>query len=175
VDISPQNLDGMTFDSTPPSTGSPASQVFIHYSTDDYARWDFDPASGRYLRFQDNVLATSPQAEEYVPLVDRLNDQQIAADNVVVLIVRHAYYQQPPNEIVEIYLSGSGPAYAYRDGQVYQVNWNRPTTNSVLFLTNPDGSPFPYHPGNTWYQVIGESSVVSQPGTDSWRFDFRIP
>jgi len=170
-----QNLDGMTFDSIMPAGGTPVSQVFVHFSSDDYSRWEYDPSSGRYLRFQDDVLATSVQAEEYVPLVDRLNDQQVATDNVVVLVARHEFYQQPPNEIIEIYLSGSGTAYAYRDGQMYTVNWNRPTTNSVIFLTNPDGSPFPYHPGTTWYQVVGESTLASQPDPDIWRFDFRIP
>mgnify|MGYP001080721431 FL=1 len=126
------------------------------------------------MRFQDNAL-DSGQGEEYAPLVDRLNDQQIAVDNVVVIIARHEFYQQPPNEIIEIYLSGSGIAYAFRDGQVYQVRWNRPTTNSVLFLTNPDGTPFPFRPGTTWYQVVGEATSITQPETIAYRFNFAIP
>jgi hypothetical protein len=104
-----------------------------------------------------------------------LNDQQITADNVVVIVARHEFYQRPPNEIIEIYLSGSGTAYAFRDGQVYQVRWNRPTTNSVLFLTNSDGTPFPYKPGTTWYQVVGEATNITQPDTNTWRFNFAFP
>ena len=46
-------------------------------------------------------------------------------------------------------VSGSGPAYAFRDGMVYEVRWNIPAPDSVLYLTNPDGTPFPYKPGNT--------------------------
>lgn len=174
VDNSRQNLDGMIFDSLVPAAGSQANQLYVRYSTDDYGRWDFDPASGKYMRFQDNVQDTG-QGEEYAPLIDRLNDQHITADNVVVIVARHEFYQQPPNEIIEIYLSGSGIAYAFRDGQVYQVRWNRPTTNSVLFLTNPDGTPFPYKPGNTWYQVVGEATSITQPDNNSWRFNFSFP
>ena len=155
VDNSQQNLDGMTFDGQVPGGGTPVSQVFVRYSRDNYVRWDYNPASSQYLRFQDNSEDTG-QGEEYAPLIDRLNDEQITADNVVVIVARHEFYQQPPNEIIEIYLSGSGTAYAFRDGKVYEVRWNRPTTNSVLFLTNPDGTPFPYRPGTTWYQVVGE-------------------
>ena len=107
-------------------------------------------------------------------LYDCLNNEQIAADNVVVIVARHEFYQQPPNEIIEIYLSGSGTAYAFRDGKVYEVRWNRPTTNSVLFLTNPDGTPFPYRPGTTWYQVVGESTTITQPSADAWRFNWRL-
>jgi len=169
-----QNLDGMTFDRMLPDGGVQASQVFVRYSTDDYTHWDYDPASGKYLRFQDNNQDTG-QGEEFAPLIDRLNDQQIAAENVVVIIARHEFYQQPPNEIIEIYLSGSGNAYAFRDGQVFQVRWNRPTTNSVLFLTNPDGSPFPYKPGTTWYQVVGEATSITQPDNITWRFNFAFP
>jgi len=169
-----QNLDGMTFDTLQPASGVPAIQVFVRYSTDDYTRWDYDPASGKYLRFQDNNQDTG-QGEEYAPLIDRLNDQQITADNVVVIVARHEFYQQPPNEIIEIYLSGSGNAYAFRDGQVYQVRWNRPTTNSVLFLTYPDGSLFPYKPGATWYQVVGEATSITQLDANTWRFNFAFP
>jgi len=174
VDNSQQNLDGMTFDGQVPSGGTPVSHVFVRYSRDNYVRWDYNPASSQYLRFQDNSEDTG-QGEEYAPLIDRLNNEQITADNVVVIVARHEFYQQPPNEIIEIYLSGSGTAYAFRDGKVYEVRWNRPTTNSVLFLTNPDGTPFPYRPGTTWYQVVGESTAITQPAADAWRFNWATP
>ena len=174
VDNSQQNLDGMTFDGQVPGGGTPVSQVFVRYSRDNYVRWDYNPASSQYLRFQDDSEDTG-QGEEYAPLVDRLNNEQITADNVVVIVARHEFYQQPPNEIIEIYLSGSGTAYAFRDGKVYEVRWNRPTTNSVLFLTNPDGTPFPYRPGTTWYQVVGESTAITQPSANAWRFNWATP
>ncbi len=174
ADNNRQNLDGMIFEDLQPTSGVPASQVFVRYSTDDYTRWDYDPAAGKYFRYQDNNQDTG-QGEEYAPLIDRLNDQQITADNVVVIVARHEFYQQPPNEIIEIYLSGSGNAYAFRDGQIYQVRWNRPTTNSVLFLTYLDGSPFPYKPGTTWYQVVGEATSITQLGVNTWRFTFAFP
>ena len=41
VDNDRQNLDGMTFDSLVPAGGTPASQLYVRYSTDDYVRWDY--------------------------------------------------------------------------------------------------------------------------------------
>jgi hypothetical protein len=169
-----QNLDGMSFNPLLPAGGLPGNQVFVRYSGDNYTRWDYDTSTGQYLRFQDDVYDTG-QGEDYAPLIDRLNDEQVKASNVVVLLVRHEFYQQPPNEIIEILLSGSGTAYAFRDGQVYQVQWNRPSTNSVLTLTNPDGTAFPYKPGFTWFQVVGVSTVANQQSEDSWRFNFLFP
>ena len=169
-----QALAGMTFDPTAPTGGAEGSQLFVRYSGDSYVRWDYNPITGSYLRFQDNVYDQG-QGEEYAPLTDRLNDEQIAAQNVVVIVARHEYYQRPPAEIVEILLSGTGKAYAFRDGQVYEVVWNRPTINSVLYLTYPDGTAFPFKPGNTWFQVVGEASALTQPEPGTWRWVFSLP
>lgn len=169
-----QNLDGMTFNPEVSTGGVRGEQVYVRYSGDNYTRWDYDPSTGRYLRFQDNVYDTG-QGEEYAPLTDRLNDQQISAANVVVILARHEYFQPPPNEIIDILLSGSGTAYAFRDGQMYQMQWNRPTINSVLSLSFSDGTPFPFKPGSTWFQVVGASTQATQENNGAWRFNFLLP
>jgi hypothetical protein len=174
VDNSRQNLDGMVFNPTIPTGGVDGKQLYVRYSGDNYTRWDYDAATGKYLRFQDNVFDTG-QGEEYAPLTDRLNNQQISASNVVVILARHEFYQQPPNEIIEIQLSDSGTAYAFRDGQMFKVKWSRPNTNSVLTLTYEDGTPFPYKPGTTWFQVVGVSTTATQETTGAWRFKFLVP
>jgi hypothetical protein len=174
VDNVRQNLDGMVFDPIIPTSGTAGKQVYVRYSGDNYTRWDYDATTGKYLRFQDNVFDTG-QGEEYAPLTDRLNNQQISASNVVVILARHEFYQQPPNEIIEIQLSDSGTAYAFRDGQVFKVKWSRPNTNSVLTLTYEDGTPFPFKPGATWFQVVGISTQANQESTGVWRFNFLMP
>jgi hypothetical protein len=172
-----QNLDGMTFHVEPPGGGQEANQVYNRYSISSYNRWEYDPESGRYLRFQDAAEDTG-QGGIYEPLTDRLNEEQIAADNVVIVMVRHEYYWRSPDgrqEILDILLSGKGPAYAFRDGQVYEVEWNRPTLDSVLYLTFPDGTDYAFKPGTTWFQIHGESSIVQAQEDGSWRFQFQMP
>jgi hypothetical protein len=169
-----QDLNGMSFSTGKPSNGAVGSQLFVRYSGDNYTRWDYDAASGKYLRFQDDVYDQG-QGESYAPLLDRLNEQQISANNVIVILVPHTYFTQPPGEIVEILLSGTGDAYAFRDGQVYKVTWNRPGNNTVLYLTNADGTRYTFKPGNTWVQVIGTTSVITPKDAGVWRFDFHFP
>jgi hypothetical protein len=164
----------MYFNLETPTGGQVGSQAAIRYSGDDYVTWEYDPSSGKYLRFQDDSYDLG-QGETYAPLTDRTNEEQISADNVVVVLMEHSYYRKPPAEIVEILVSGSGPAYLFRDGKVFEVRWNIPATDSVLFLTDQDGNPFPYKPGNTWYQVVGQSSTISNPEENTWRFEFLIP
>jgi hypothetical protein len=169
-----QNLEGMYFNLETPAGGQTAEKINVHYSNDSYLFWEYDTSSGNYLRFQDDSYNTG-EGETFAPLIDRNNDLQVSAENVVVLLMEHSYYRKPPSEIIEILVSGSGPAYAFRDGKVYEVRWNIPAPDSVLFLTFEDGTPFPYKPGKTWYQVVGQNSTITSPEEDAWRFDFLIP
>jgi hypothetical protein len=174
IDSTRQALNGMTFFPTPPAGGKPVPELFVRYSGDNYNRWDYDPASGRYQLLQDDVYDQG-QGEKYVPLLDRVSNTAAAADNVVILVAPHEYVVRPPGEIVDILLSGTGPAYAFRDGQMWSVTWNRPTLESVLYLTFPDGSRYSYKPGNTWYQIIGKSSQVNTLDGGAMRFNFIFP
>jgi hypothetical protein len=175
LDNSRPNLDGMTFHPITPSGGYPGIDLFTRFSKDDYVHWEYDPDSGRYLIFQDAQFVNSPQDEEFVPLTDRLTEEQISAANVVVLMAPHEYFQRPPADIVEIFMSGTGPAYAFRDGQMFELEWNRQMVESVLYLTFPDGSHYPFKPGNTWFQIVGSSSSLRELSEGSWRFEFSMP
>ena len=166
-----QNLNNMFFNLPAPAGGQPGAQIYVHYSAATYNRWDYDPTSEKYLRFSDNADVTNVgQTEQYVQLTDRLNNQPVAFDNVVVLYVNHELYSPG---IYDILLSGSGDAVAFRDGQAYKVQWQR-NEKDVVSLTNPDGSPFPFKPGTTCFEVIGLSSTVTQTG-QSWRFTHQMP
>ncbi len=169
-----QNLDGMSFNSSAPAGGVAGTQVFVRYSGDNYTRWDYDPATGKYLRFQDAVFDQG-QGESYDPLTDRLNNQQISASTVVVVLAYHSYFQQPPAEIIDIDLSGTGIACVFRDGQMYQVQWNVPTTASVLSLSTADGTAFPFKPGTTWVQVVNTGNQAKDEGNGAWRFTYVGP
>jgi hypothetical protein len=165
-----QNLDGMSFNAQAPAGGQPGTQVFIRYSGVIYNRWDYDPATGKYLRFSDTVNDYDNVKEQYAQLTDRLTNQPIAFNNVVVLYVTHELYSP---EIYDILFSGSGDGYAFRDGQAYQVKWQRNDTD-VVSLTNLDGTAFTFKPGNTWFEVVGIGSQVQQTG-QSWRFLHLMP
>ncbi len=166
-----QNLDGMSFKQEPPSGGQPINRLFVRYSSAIFNRWDYDHGTGKYLRFSeiDNDL-TGGANEQYAPLTDRLTQQPIAFDNVVVLYITHELYS---TNIYDILFSGSGTGYALRDGQGYQIKWQRNAAD-VVSLTNPDGTPFPFKPGTTWFEVVGMRSTITQ--TDQgWRFTHFMP
>jgi len=167
----PQNLNNMVFKLPASAGGQPVTQVYVHYSGAIYNRWDYDPTNGTYLRFSDTVDANNGIAQEqYAQLTDRLTNQPISFDNVVVLYVNHPLYS--PN-IYDIQLIGTGDAYAFRDGQAYKVKWVRNATD-VVSLTNPDGTPFAFKPGTTCFEVVGLKSTLTQTA-QSWRFTHFMP
>jgi hypothetical protein len=169
-----QNLDGMYFNLAAPAGGQPVQHVYARFSSAIYNRWDYDPATGKFVRNSETTDdLTNGQNETYAPLTDRLTGAPITADNVVVIMVPHEYYSVVP-EIVDMQFTGTGTAYLFRDGQTYKVTWSRPTADSVLSLVGGDGKPFPFKPGNTWVEVMGIYSKAEQKGND-WRFTFNIP
>jgi hypothetical protein len=75
--------------------------------------------------------------------------------------------------IYDVQFSGSGGGYAFRDGQAYQVKWQRNSTD-VVSLTNPDGTPYAFKPGTTWFEILGLGSNLQQ-ASGSWRFTHFMP
>jgi hypothetical protein len=169
-----QNLDGMFFHPEAPEGGQTAEQFVVRFSAAIYNRWQYDPVTGKYLRFSDTVEDFyDGERAEYAQLTDLLTGQPIAFDNVVVLFVTNEYYNREP-EVIDILLLGSGSAYAFRDGQVYQVQWQRNSADAVVSLAYPDGAPFPFKPGNTWFEVIGKDSTVTET-EQGLRFQHLMP
>lgn len=173
-----QNLDGMTFNSSSPAGGQPQNPIVVRFSISSYNRWDYEIGTGRYLRSQDIHESPDIATQGYAPLIDQLTGTQIATDNVVMILAPNQFTpgsKPGKSEIVDIQLEGSGQAFAFRDGYKFDVQWHRPESSSILFLTMADGSPYPFKPGTTWFEVVGQSSTVDMPGDGSINFQFSIP
>jgi hypothetical protein len=175
VDDEAQNLDGMFFKMESPEDGKPAKDVWVRFSLGSYNRWEYETETGRYLRFQENVSLTDVAEEEFAPLVDRLTDEQIAFDNVVVLFVPHEYFRQPPGEIISINFEGEGKGYAFRDGLMYEVKWVHPIMDSIMKLQFENGETYAFKPGTTWFHILGQFSTIEQAETVTWKFRFGFP
>jgi len=166
-----QNLDGMFFQMSPPPGGETANSVYVWYSAVIYNRWDYDPSGKKYVRYVDLENALNGQPEKYGLLTDRANNLPVTADTIVVLLLNHTFYSISP-EMVEMEFNGSGPAYVFRDGRGYAAQW-QVQADKVVSLFNPDGTPFPFKPGQTWFEVMGKTSIVQQK--PAWRFEMRFP
>ena len=69
---------GFAFNETPDPDGAPANDVFVEWWGQTDARWQYDDETGRYYRFTDGV-----------PHLDAAADEQVWADNLVIIEVPH--------------------------------------------------------------------------------------
>ena len=153
----------MAFSDEPPGEGTPARKAIIDYGW-TYIEWVYDPISGRYQRYTDG--------EEHL---DANSEKQVSAANVVAILANHVedvnICEQVTNGVcshfsVQAQIWGSGPAVLFRDGQRYDVTWQRINRNDRLPLHDPPGAPVPLQIGNTWFQVLPTyyaNPVASQP------------
>jgi hypothetical protein len=170
IDVQAPNLEGMQFDPATPEGGLVADQLRIDYSVDNFHQWSYSEETARYRRSQETGLGEADLAL----LTDRLTGEPIETSNVVVLKVPHELYARTP-EIVDIQLYGEGEGLALRDGFHYSVRWIRPFPEGVLYLTFPDGSPYPLKPGKTWFEVVGVNSQIEEGVQGAWSVVFDTP
>ncbi len=176
LDNSPQQIRGTFFSGEPPGGGVTVNRIFTHYSVDSYNYWAYDATSQRYLRFEEVTDTRDNKPESYAPLIDYLNNQQVAADNLVELFVSHTFLNQfdQADQVYHINLVDSGNAFVFRNGLAYPARWFRTSIDQPLVITSLSGMPIYMKPGQTFFQVIGETSSDWSDGTD-WHFDFHTP
>jgi len=165
------DLDGMLFNMAPPPEGEEGEQANILYSVLNRGEWRYDEGSGKYLRW---IEDTSGDELEMIPLVDRINEEQLAFSNVVVLFANYTEYTEVMHDISIWDNPGGRRAIIFRDGQAYEATWATPSRQSPIRFYDQEGEVFPLKPGNTWISIMGLSSgIEEEDGT--WDFRFYLP
>jgi hypothetical protein len=148
----PPVLRGLAFSAVPPTGGSAVQRITVDFGP-DVVRWDYDPASGRYLRRDDDA-----------PHLDANTGQQVTAANVVLIYAQHqedqsiveSEWQGHKDYSIEIQLRPMGSAVLFRDGQMVRGFWKRDSDTAPLSLwADAQGVQRLYlKPGSTWYEVL---------------------
>jgi len=176
IDQARQDLGGLRFEANSKilESGAPALRLEIRFSPESYHYWEYFPGLRRYLRWQD-VERRARDAEAFAPLFDSLTDEQVFADNLIVLRLPAVYfYKSKSTEVYDFKFSGEGSAYALREGRIFEIKWRRAAPDSMVSLSFLNGAPYPLKPGNAWFEVI--TDVSPQQTQDlTWRFEFNLP
>jgi len=164
------------FSNLVPKSEQVAERIYTQYSVYDYNYWEYMPRENRYQRYQEVDDQRNGKAPAYAPLTDDLTGLPVIADNVVVLFVQHRFANKfnEEDEVYNIDLYGSGNAYVFRDGIAIEATWNRAQLDQPILLTSSLGAPVYLKPGETFYQVIGETSGAWQVDKD-WYFKWQAP
>lgn len=163
IDNERQNLDGMLFKLEPPANGTAVESFTARFSSAIYNRWDYDPATGKYLRFSDAANDLGDNNPVYEQLTDAATQEPIAVENVVILFTRHNDVDPRREvELLEVNMQGTGTAYLARDGQLYKLKWQRLAESDVITLIDDAGNLVPFKPGQTWFEVMTASTEYDE-------------
>lgn len=171
-----QRLEGLRFEEQTllAAGGGVANRIETRFSPMSYHYWEYDPGTKRYLRWQDADRVQAGE-EVYAPLVDSLDNRQVAADNLVILYVPVGYFFiSHSTEIYDIRLKGSGEGYALREGRIFAIQWRHKKPEDIISLTFPNGEPYPLIPGNIWFEVLNDGAP-HEVNSPTWRFEYVLP
>jgi hypothetical protein len=156
---------GLTIDQRPPAQfhygrmpkgAKPAAAVDISYP--ELTSWTWDAKSGRWLRSYPDTTGPAMQGD----------GSQISAANVVVIEAPEyatAYVEDSTGAHENnMTLTGSGPAWVFRNGAVYRGTWERPSLTAPASFIGPHGVALKLTPGNTWEELVPTGDKVSISG-----------
>lgn len=163
------NYSSNLFSSAPRDAGTPASQVHLFFSTLNQSGWTYDPLYQAYLRHVDSADRNAPGVLHAD--VDRLTGRQLHFENLVLIMVDTDVVSST-NLDIRLEEGNAGPGTLFRNGRAFPIKWStrageyeRKTgfRRPIQFM-NPDGSPAPLAPGQTWVIVVTPYSFVEQQG-----------
>jgi hypothetical protein len=112
---------------------------------------------------------------QMIPLVDRLNNQQLSFSNVIILFATYVEYA-PTLHDIRLYDNTSGKrAIFFRDGVMIEGTWKTVSNGRPIQFFNSWGLPMHLKPGNTWIVLTGDSSTFSETDPGTWELRFDLP
>ena len=149
------------------------------YGKGEKVDWRYDDSLGSYLRFQDEANGSGT----FVPSTDRLNNEQLAFENIILLFAKHKSLNTEGTLIdVELLYTGN-VAYLFRDGKVFPIYWN--TMNGEyekssgllrpIRFTDRSGEPISLKPGQTWVEMVDLTTTFQEIDPGEWKARFYAP
>ncbi|MBI9048578.1 MAG: DUF3048 C-terminal domain-containing protein [Anaerolineaceae bacterium] len=165
-------LNNWLFDNQPPFSNQYAMTVGVEYINWNRGEWRYDPQSGKYLRWIE-----SWEYEDFplIPLVDQLNNEQIAYSNIVILFAEYIELAPTAHDVKFWSNTYGEKAYFFRDGLLVEGGWYVPDRNKPMVFLNKDGTPYRLKPGNTWIVIAGLASEFKQLGVGEHYLYFDYP
>lgn len=123
-----------------------ANRLDLSFSSASDRAWDWDAATGFWLRSQGGVADTVDGGE------------RTRATNVLVAVVNIDWTYSPVPKTIMI---GSGEALLAVDGKVIRGSWSKASQTAPMVFSRPDGTPIRLLPGNTWVELVPATGEVT--------------
>jgi len=175
VDVSNERRDlrGMIFSDYIHPENKPGTDLGVQFWTTTRGEWHYDAESGKYLRWIEEIIGDNQI--NMIPLVDRLNNEQLAFSNIVILYATYIEYA-PTLHDIRLFDNDTGKrAIFFRDGVMIEGSWKTISNGRPILLLNSWGLPMHLKPGNTWIVLTGDSSTFNETSPGVWELRFDLP
>ncbi|MFC5530981.1 DUF3048 domain-containing protein [Cohnella yongneupensis] len=139
----------LSFDPAPPAlaTAEAATKIDIKFMLQDYkVSYAYDSATSKYNRFINDK-----------PHIDKNNNQQLTATNLVVLASKYVTYDDYGR--LELDLNSGGDAVLFQQGKAIPCKWERKEGDTIRLMK--DGAELPFIPGVTYYHVVPNAKALN--------------
>lgn len=115
----------------------------INYSYPYNVSYQYEPQTNSYFRYRTNLKE-----------MDKSNNQQIEAKNIVVMRVFSEQIEGPDYNNLD--LEGSGECQVYQNGIALDCVWQKSERNpsSKLKFLDKNNQEIPFVPGQTWIEIV---------------------
>ncbi len=173
VSNSRRDLRGMIFSDEIHPINEPASFLAVQFSRQARGEWVYNNETSLYERWIESGV--SEETIDMIPLVDRLNNQQVTAANVVILYATYTEFAPTLHDIAIFDQNAGKRAIFFRDGLRMEGTWKAVSNGRPIMLFNSYDLPYHLKPGNTWFILVGDLSTFRATAPGQWELRFDIP
>jgi len=168
-----RDLRGMIFGSEIHPVNEPASFLAVQFSRQARGEWKYNSQTGLYERWIES--GADENKIDMIPLIDRLNNQQIAFANVILLYATYTEFAPTLHNIALFDQNGGKRAIFFRDGLRMEGTWKTVSNGRPIMFFNSWGLPMQLKPGNSWMVLVGDLSTFRATAPGQWELRFDLP
>ncbi|NBI11530.1 DUF3048 domain-containing protein [Colidextribacter sp. OB.20] len=145
---------GWTFDQEAPAGGQPAARLTVPFSSYKTGHFTYDAASGEYS-IEQHI------DKKDIPYVDGGNDADVTVSNVLVLYTDVNRVKGDDKGRMAVRTTGKGDGLLLRDGQLYEITWERDSERACYAFLDSSGKPIPLAVGRSYINIVGTGAEVT--------------
>lgn len=144
---------GWTFEEEVPAGGKPAAKLTVPFSTYKTGYFTYDSEKNGYLIDQHID-------KRDIPYVDGGTDEPVSVRNVLVLYTDVGRVKGDDKGRMAVRTTGKGEGLLLRDGQLYEIAWERGSEKVCFSFLDRSGKPFPLAVGSSYINIVSSDAEV---------------
>lgn len=169
-----QDLRGTIFSGSVHPINEPAVFLGVQFSRQARGEWHYNKDTTLFERWIE-VDPPDTGPIPMIPMIDRINNRQITAANVILVFATYTEFAPTLHDIALFDQNAGKRAVVFRDGVRIEGTWKLSGNGRPIQFFNNWGLPLSLKPGNSWIVFVGDTSKLQSAAPGLWELRFDIP